>query len=84
MSQLSEWSDIIKRQGEERQAREDAECDEMERRMPDEIAKLPNRPKEELVELMLQFYGGRVNPRETALRQQFHDACKAESLRRIP
>lgn len=84
MSQLSEWSDTIARLGEQRRQEEDAMCDAMEKAMPDEIAKLSNRPKEELVELMLQFYGGRVNPRETMLRQQFHDACKTEILRRIP
>lgn len=83
MSELSDWSDLIRRQGEESRAREEKRLDAMEAALPRALEDLSQQSNKNLVELMLQHHGSAYWPRETALRLRFHDACKEELLRRL-
>lgn len=80
---MTEWFETIRRIGEENDRKQKELEDTLEASLPAAIADLPKKEDEELIELMLQFYGGRMYPRETAIRRKFHEACKAELLARL-
>lgn len=80
---MTEWFETIRRIGEESDRKQKELEDALETSLPTAIADLPKKRDEELIELMLQFHGARMYPRETAIRQKFHQACKAELLARL-
>jgi hypothetical protein len=55
----------------------------MEDALPDAIAKLVTMSSKNLIDHMLDFYGGRSSPRETELRTKYHSACRAELEKRL-
>lgn len=83
MSHLSEWSEVISRQGSIEREKQYALEAAMEAGMPKAIAKLPEHSNEDLMHLYDQFSGSAYWPRETQLRQQFRDAVKVEILSRM-
>ncbi len=82
-STLETYSDIIAGMAERRAEEERIRLDDMEQKLPSEIARLTAHSHERLLTLYEQFMGGRMSPRETVLRQQFFDAIKAELLLRL-
>lgn len=83
MSYLSDWSSTIARISEDNEKKQLDLLARYREEMPAAIASLPEYAAGDLVELFIQFTGGRADPRETALRQEFHDAIRAEIIRRM-
>ncbi len=51
--------------------------------MPAQIAALPAKSDEELLDLFQNFLGGRADPRETEMRAEFCEHVKTEILKRM-
>lgn len=83
MSNISDWSDTIRRIGEDNERKMQEHLALFDAQMPDAIALLPTHPADELLELFTQFIGCRSDPRETAKRQEFLEHIKLEITRRM-
>lgn len=83
MSELSEWSDIIKRQGEEREAKWKADAATFKAQLPEQIKLLGGMEPEELLTRFLQFSYGDMNHYMLEDKAKYHDAIKAEILQRM-
>lgn len=83
-SSLSSWSDIIRRQGEERRAEQDRLLEEMTKRLPGEIAALTTlKPKMLIAKHDLYSRKYTMDPREMKLWQTLAKASRKEILRRM-
>lgn len=83
MSSLSEWSDIIKRQGEEQDARWRAEAAEFHKLLPSAIEALRNDTPEDLLTRHLQFAHVGMNHYTAEDIGVYHNAIRDEILRRM-
>lgn len=83
VSYLSDWSDTIRRIGDENRKKQDAFLAKAEADMPKEIKALPSKTDDELLDLFVQFQGGRSDPRETVLREKFAKAIRKVILKRM-
>lgn len=83
MTSLSDWSDSIRRIGEENERKQLERLKKMEEELPGAIEDLGKVPNGMLIDLFAQFHGGRSDPRETVLREKFFEAIKDEILRRM-
>lgn len=83
MNTTQEWMDTIGRVGASVEAQQVAMLAAMEAAMPAEIAALVDKDNKDLIELLVQFAGGRSDPRETVLRAKFYEHVKFEVLRRM-
>lgn len=83
MTWLSDWSEAIARIGEDSARKEAEYLDRMEAQMPQEIATLPAHGDDYLLDLMVEFSGQRMNPRENEIRGKFLAAVRAEILSRM-
>jgi hypothetical protein len=80
---MDEFSATIKRMGEEREERFVEFLDRTRADMPGQVAMLPTKSHSELLDLLVQFTGGRSDPRETELISEFHVHIRAEIIRRM-
>lgn len=83
-SYLSDWSEIIQRQGEESRKRDDDTLAEMQERYPSQVEKYKEMTNEELVDHFKAYsQRGCADPRQSKVFQDLAEEGKLEILRRL-
>lgn len=83
LNSITEFSDIIKRMGDEREERQLKFLAELEERLEPFSMALEVLSPRELLESYVEWLGGRSDPRETVLRSQYANAIRIELLKRM-
>jgi hypothetical protein len=73
----------IEEHGKEREAKETARLDLMEKELPNAIGKLPSMNNDILLDALLAFSGSVWSVRENDLRAKYAKACREEILKRM-
>jgi hypothetical protein len=81
---MSNWSDIIRRQGEEARARDNEELRIATEQFPEKVAAIPCMENVELLET-LRVFAGRYDhrPKQQELIERYTDALNNEALIRM-
>jgi hypothetical protein len=81
---VSDWSDIIRRQGEEARKRDDEQLKGLEESVALKTKSLPSTEAAYLVRELRTYAGwGSHDPRQTIEMQKYVDAVEAELLKRV-
>lgn len=83
MSYLSELGNTLDRLAEERRQKDEDRINLMEEKLPEEIANLPNRTIDDMLDLYHRANSYYIDNREQELWLKYADAIKAEFHRRI-